>query len=634
MKNIIASLLVFFSGISQANDLVSWDKKGALPIEKVQQRLALVDTKQIKDFAEVFIDIDIDKTINQSVQRVRRAYYFPDANAVQNYGSDSIGFNTGLDHLKIFRIVSITPDGVVREFNSTDLKVNDTNSYNTFSSAKTAVFSYPGLEAGGFTVLEFEITRNIKQQETDWFKEFYPQNLYARRDFQLSVSWDDSSPLRFSNDSPYIKCQQQEKKVHCFGKDIPKAESDTNLLWADQLGSVKFGELNSWDEVVSRALDKFSASQNVDQKIIADFVDNMVADESDIDKKISAIHEFVSQKIQYLSHSEHGNSYTPHSVVRTLQQRMGDCKDKTALFYSMLKVIGVEAYPVLVATDRRKISRTGLPSMAHFDHMIICFKLSSGKQACSDPTNYFSDWRYISPHIQDRIALPLIKNSELINLPANEYRWFLQAETTLTFLEDGGQNESQTRHYLNEYANHWRDFLLQKDDKDRNQWLIDSYKEKVAEKADVKFSVDGLQDVELAVVIKSESSHPPLIDTNDSLDYAESDAWLADELEDARIPNKRYEYNVPGFHVISKTIWDVSRLWAIKTLPAETELKNEFGSMVRRVKAFDKGRVQIITEVKVPRRLVPPNDIERFNKFISLLKRESTIHLYGNLKEE
>lgn len=634
MKNIIFVYLLFFSVLSQAGVLVSWDKKGALPIGAIQQRLASIDTDELTEFTEIFIDISIDKNSDQSVQRVRRAFYFPDTNSIQNYGSDSIGFNMGLDKLKIFRIVSITPEGMVREFNAADLKVNDTNSYNTFSSTKTAVFSYPGLEAGGFAVLEFEIVRNVTQQESDWFKEFYPQNVYARKDFQLIVNWDSDSPLQFSNDSPFVNCQQQEQKVHCVGKDIPRADSDSNLLWADQLGSVKFGGLENWDEVVFRALDKFSASQNVDQKIIVDFVDTLVSDETDVEKKVSAIHEFVGQKIQYISQSENGNSYTPHSVIRTLQKRMGDCKDKTALFYSMLNAIGIDAYPVLVATDRRKVSRMGLPSMAHFDHMIICFQLPNGRQACSDPTNYFSDWRYISPYIQERIALPLTEGAEPINLPSNEYRWVMQVETRLHFLEDGGQSESQTRHYLNEYANHWRDFLLQKNDKDRDQWLIDNYKSDVAAKADVSFSVEGLQDVTLPVVIMSESTHPPLIDTGDSLDYSEGDAWVAKELEDAMIPNKIYEYNVPGLHVVSKTVWDISRLWSIKTLPAEAELKGEFGSMLRRVKALDNGRVQITTEVKLPRRLVQPNDIERFNKFVSLLKRESSIYLYGDLKTE
>lgn len=634
MKKIIIACLLCINALAHAENPVKWDKTGALPIENIQQRLAAIDVKSIKEFTEIFIDISVDKNANQSVQKIRRAYYFPDTNAVQNYGTDSIGFNTGLEQLKILRIVSITPAGKVRNFNPADLKINDTNSSNIFSSTKNAIFTYPGLEVGGFAVLEFEVVRNLQQQESDWFREFYPQNVYPRQDYQLTVNWGQDSPVQFSNDNAHVKCEQHEYKVYCSGKNIPKAESDNNLFWADQLGSVKFGELQSWSQIAARALDKFAVSQQVDQKIITRFVNQLLAGETDLDKKISIIHEFVGQKVQYISLSEHGNSYTPHSVVRTLQKRMGDCKDKTALFYSMLNAIGVDAYPMLVATERRKVSNMQLPSMTYFDHMIICFKLPQGKTACSDPTNYFSDWRYISPYIQDRAALPLIAGAKPVNLPANEYRWFMKVKTELTFLQNGGQSERQTRQYFNEYANYWRDFLVQKNDKDRDQWLIDNYKNVVAQKADVKFSVAGLQNVADSIELRSESTHPPLVDTEDSLDYAEVDAWVDNELDDVKIPNKIYEYNVSGVHIISETIWDISQLWTLKSLPAETELKHEFGSMLRRVQTLSTGKVQITTELKIPRRVVAPKDIERFNKFIGMIKRESSIRLHGNLKTQ
>ena len=632
MKNIII-FLWFFSVFVQANPTVEWDVANAEPIEDVKVRLANINVQDIKEFTEVFIDQKIEKNSIQSLHRIRRAYYFPDVNAVQNYGTDYIGFNSELDQLKIFRIVSVTAAGMVHEFNRNDLKINDTNSSNVFSSTKNAVFTYPGLEAGGFAIVEFMIARDLRRQESDWFKEFYPQNLYPRQNYTLTATWNKASPIQYVNSSDHVNCEQNENEVRCSGENIPKVDSDVNVFWGDQLGSIKFGEVLSWSQISARTLARFDKSQQVDQKIIKAFVNELLANESSIVKKISLIHEFVGQKVQYVSLSENGNSYTPHSVLRTLHKRMGDCKDKTALFYSMLKAIGVDAFPVLVATDRRKVSNMQLPSMTYFDHMIICFHSPDGKRGCSDPTNYHSDWRYMSPYIQGRAALPLSVEAAPINLPVNKYRWFAKIKTELLFLKDGGQSERQTRQYINEYANYWRGFLLQKNEIERDQWLINDYKEFVASKANVRFSVEGLHDVSQDIVIKSESTHPPLVDTGVELDYAETDAWVSSELSDIKISNKVYEYSVSGLHLISESVWDVSQVWAIKILPAEIQLKHEFGSMFRRIKKLDAGRVQITTEVLIPQTLIAAKDIERFNSFVDILKRESSIRLYGSLKQ-
>jgi transglutaminase-like putative cysteine protease len=96
----------------------------------------------------------------------------------------------------------------------------------------------------------------------------------------------------------------------------------------------------------------------------------MISSEMTTEEQISAIHQYVSRDIRYLSESEAGNAYTPHSVSRTVDKKYGDCKDKTVLLLEMFAQIGVEAHPVLISTRRQSPENVLVPSAAYFNHRL------------------------------------------------------------------------------------------------------------------------------------------------------------------------------------------------------------------------------------------------------------------------
>src|SRR5262245_39032197 len=67
-------------------------------------------------------------------------------------------------------------------------------------------------------------------------------------------------------------------------------------------------------------------------------------------ERIRAIGRYV-QRLNYVSIQVglgHGGGYRPHSAVDVFSKAYGDCKDKANLMRSMLKALGIVAYPVLI----------------------------------------------------------------------------------------------------------------------------------------------------------------------------------------------------------------------------------------------------------------------------------------------
>jgi len=94
------------------------------------------------------------------------------------------------------------------------------------------------------------------------------------------------------------------------------------------------------------------------------------------------VHRWVAQDFRYVSLALGIGGFQPRLPAAVLQTRYGDCKDKATLFITLAQRMGLQAYPVLLASGGG-IERD-VPSAHAFDHMIAaasappatCFSIS------------------------------------------------------------------------------------------------------------------------------------------------------------------------------------------------------------------------------------------------------------------
>ncbi|HET8712860.1 MAG TPA: DUF3857 domain-containing transglutaminase family protein [Gemmatimonadales bacterium] len=101
------------------------------------------------------------------------------------------------------------------------------------------------------------------------------------------------------------------------------------------------------------------------------------------DDSVRATYRWVAQDFRYVSLSLGDGGYLPRTPAEVFRTRFGDCKDKTVLFVSLLRRMGLTAYPVLVNSSGPVDSL--FPGVKQFDHMIAAV-VRRGKVEYADVT--------------------------------------------------------------------------------------------------------------------------------------------------------------------------------------------------------------------------------------------------------
>lgn len=100
----------------------------------------------------------------------------------------------------------------------------------------------------------------------------------------------------------------------------------------------------------------------------------------------------VQREIRYLGLEEGMGAYRPHPPRMIYEQRFGDCKDKSLLLCTILKELGVTAYPALVSTTAGIKLDTWLPRPSQFDHC-IAMVISGSDTIWADATSSYNGGR-------------------------------------------------------------------------------------------------------------------------------------------------------------------------------------------------------------------------------------------------
>ncbi|MBP5232879.1 MAG: DUF3857 domain-containing protein, partial [Planctomycetes bacterium] len=175
-------------------------------------------------------------------------------------------------------------------------------------------------------------------------------------------------------------------------------------------------------------------------------------------QKTERVFAWVSQQIRYMGVTTEKTApgYEPHPVKDTFAARHGVCRDKAALLVAMLRLAGVEAYPVLIHTEAKKDAEVPQP---YFNHAITAAKID-GALTLMDATDentrellpaYLNDKSYLvaadpgQPLRLSPITPAAANMMDIETTGALDDSGNLTAETVMRF---GGINDNAYRGYF------------------------------------------------------------------------------------------------------------------------------------------------------------------------------------------
>ena len=168
--------------------------------------------------------------------------------------------------------------------------------------------------------------------------------------------------------------------------------------WYNPEPSVSFSTYQTWGNLARNIADKYLIN-STEGKYLAKFVNENFNSENKSDNVIEII-RFVQDKVRYLGFENGLNGFKPHSPVKVLENRYGDCKDKSLLLVGLLRSIDIEAYPVLVHATNGKNLNDKLPSPKNFDHCIVKYSIN-GVIHFVDPTMQFQGGDISNSYVPD-----------------------------------------------------------------------------------------------------------------------------------------------------------------------------------------------------------------------------------------
>jgi len=119
---------------------------------------------------------------------------------------------------------------------------------------------------------------------------------------------------------------------------------------------------------------------------------------------VKALYDFVRKDVRYLSTLEDDGPIVPRPPQDVLENRFGDCKDKSFFVYSAAKQFGIDVRMVLVPTS--PLPEFEYPHIHSFNHVINAMDVD-GKWVFFDGTYANVPFGAIAPKNQDRRALIL-----------------------------------------------------------------------------------------------------------------------------------------------------------------------------------------------------------------------------------
>ncbi|MEE9367853.1 MAG: DUF3857 domain-containing protein [Pontiella sp.] len=185
----------------------------------------------------------------------------------------------------------------------------------------------------------------------------------------------------------------------------------------------------------------------------------LVADSTNTTEKIKAIFNFVSQDIRYMgiTTEEEAPGYEPHDVSVTFSNRYGVCRDKAALLASMLRIVDLEAFPVIIMAGPKKDEEV---PQAFFNHAVTAVLDENGEYILMDSTDentkdifpsYLQNMSYIvaRPEGETLLTSPIIPAEDnllkITSTASLDKAGNLKAESTLIF---DGINDTAYRGYF------------------------------------------------------------------------------------------------------------------------------------------------------------------------------------------
>jgi hypothetical protein len=298
-----------------------------------------------------------DQQVNTTKKTIhyKFATKITDNSGIQNASTISVDFDPSYQKLR-FHFINIIRDGEIIDkldisnFQTIRRELNADNYL--YDGSLSAIMNLSDVRMGDIIEYSYSIKGFNPIHKGKFSTTFYLNDYTSVGMINVDIISNKKINYKLFNNAiaPSISIQNN---IHRYNWNViapKKVEWEENTpSWKITHDMVVISDYNSWEEVVNWGLNLYTVNESLSSQLKAkiDKIKSTYENEGD---QIKATLDFVQNEVRYLGLEYGIGAYKPNSPNKVFEQRFGDCKDKSLLVITMLKEMGIKAYPMLVNT--------------------------------------------------------------------------------------------------------------------------------------------------------------------------------------------------------------------------------------------------------------------------------------------
>lgn len=293
---------------------------------------------------------------------------------MKDWGYLTMGFTEGRQRVNILYARSVSPDGTVHDLAPDAMKVSSPSENAQFFNPNRKALSgvIPGVEVGAIVEYSYEVEsynpENPKLFSPGYIFQSTEPVLYSRVAVKVPKDITFNYMTRGFGQSakkePVIENKGDMVIYTWLLEDVPPLVPEPMMPpGRDLLPMMDASIFEDFDEVYQLQRDLQEARIKLTpeiEKAVADITDGAET----VDDKLAKLYHWVQENTRYISiKGSLGSGFSGHTAQETFENRYGDCTDKSMLFSTMCKAIGVETVPIILMTNTGGVGITEIPSL-------------------------------------------------------------------------------------------------------------------------------------------------------------------------------------------------------------------------------------------------------------------------------
>jgi len=293
----------------------------------------------------------------------------------------------GINRVKVLYARGIAPDGTITNYSPDDITYSEpTRGAVFFGQGKSMSLNIPGVEIGSIVDFGYIIETYAPEDPELFQPRFYFQSsepaYISRAVFEVPLDRDlHYEPVLMSSDDklvgfgveripdfegspePEITETDSSRKYTWELKNIEPRISEPNSMGYYSTNPGVFGALYEDYSYYNKRFGDLHKEHMKLTPTLDSLANAIVGDAQDDKEKIAKLYHWVQRNIRYISvKGALASRFGGHYAEITYDNQYGDCSDKAVFFATLLKAVGVEAYPIIVMTnDASFIDRDRFP---------------------------------------------------------------------------------------------------------------------------------------------------------------------------------------------------------------------------------------------------------------------------------